>query len=53
MKNDFELIKKQFNDDITIYPISDVHLGSLEHNEKEWADFVSLRGEFRLYPLHP
>lgn len=40
MKNDFELIKKQFSDDITIYPISDVHLGSLEHNEKEWADFV-------------
>lgn len=40
MKNDFELIKKQFSNDITIYPISDVHLGSLEHNEKEWADFV-------------
>ena len=40
MKNDFELITKHFNSDITIYPISDVHLGSLEHNEKEWAEFV-------------
>lgn len=40
MQNDFKLITRQFSNDITIYPISDVHLGSLEHNKKEWADFV-------------
>lgn len=40
MENDFTLIVKQFDKDITIYPISDVHLGSLEHNESEWNKFV-------------
>lgn len=40
MKNDFEMIVHQFNKDIVIYPISDVHLGSLEHNEEEWNKFV-------------
>ena len=35
MKNDFEMIINQFDRDITIYPISDVHLGSLEHNSTE------------------
>ena len=40
MKKDFEMIIKQFNDDITIYPVSDVHLGSLEHNSDEWNKFV-------------
>ena len=40
MKNDFEMIKRRFNDSIVIYPISDVHLGSLEHNSAEWNTFV-------------
>ena len=42
MKNDFDLIVKKIhaNKDITIYPISDVHLGSLEHNRDEWIGFV-------------
>lgn len=40
MENDFKLIVKQFDEDITIYPISDVHLGSLEHNETEWKKFI-------------
>lgn len=40
MENDFTLITKTFADDITIYPISDVHLGSLEHNEEEWNKFI-------------
>ena len=33
MLNDFDLIKYHFpkNDDIEIYPISDVHLGAAEH----------------------
>ena len=40
MKNDFEMIINQFDRDITIYPISDVHLGSLEHNSTEWKKFI-------------
>ena len=40
MKSDFELITKRFNEDITIYPITDVHLGSVEHNSKEWGKFI-------------
>ena len=40
MENDFKLIVRDFDTDITIYPISDVHLGSLEHNSKEWKKFV-------------
>ena len=41
MENDFKLIVRDFDTDITIYPISDVHLGSLEHNKKEWDKFVN------------
>ena len=41
MLSDFELITHHFseNNDITIFPISDVHLGASEHMEKEWAEF--------------
>lgn len=41
MLKDFELIQHHFekNDDITIIPISDVHLGADEHMEKEWKSF--------------
>ena len=41
MLSDFELITYHFekNDDIIIYPISDVHLGAAEHMEKEWEYF--------------
>lgn len=41
MLSDFELIIHEFpeNEDIIIHPISDVHLGALEHNEKEWQRF--------------
>ena len=43
MQNDFDLIKYHFdkNDDIEIYPISDVHLGAAEHMEMEWDSFCS------------
>lgn len=41
MKNDFEMIINQFDRDITIYPISDVHLGALEHNQDGWEKFLS------------
>lgn len=42
MRRDFELIQHQFPDrqDITIIPISDVHLGAAEHLEREWENFI-------------
>lgn len=41
MLNDFELIAHSFpkGQDITILPISDVHLGAAEHLEREWKEF--------------
>lgn len=43
MYSDFELIHKQFTDrnDITIIPISDVHLGASEHMQTEWIHFIN------------
>lgn len=39
MLNDFDLIRHNFNGEISIYPISDVHLGALEHNKAAWQRF--------------
>lgn len=40
--NDFELICRDFKQgEVLIYPIADVHLGALEHREKEWNAFVN------------
>lgn len=41
MLNDFEIITKRFpeREDITIIPVSDVHLGAKEHMQKAWEDF--------------
>ena len=41
MLNDFEIITRHFpeNNDIKIYPISDVHLGAAEHLTAEWDNF--------------
>lgn len=41
MLSDFELIQHHFPDrnDITIYPISDVHLGAAEHLTRAWELF--------------
>ena len=41
MLNDFEIITRHFpeNNDIKIYPISDVHLGAAEHLAAEWDNF--------------
>lgn len=41
MLNDFEIITRRFpeNNDIKIYPISDVHLGVAEHLAAEWDNF--------------
>lgn len=40
MLADNQIITHHFNNDITIYPISDVHLGAAEHMEREWNDFT-------------
>lgn len=43
MLNDFEMIIHKFpNDDITIYPIADVHLGSQECMEQEFIKFINM-----------
>lgn len=42
MLNDFEMIKHRFDEEIIIFPISDVHFGALEHMEKEWLAFCKL-----------
>lgn len=41
MLSDFELIKHKMpsNNNITIIPIADVHLGAAEHMQNEWKDF--------------
>ena len=41
MLPDFKMIVKQIpeNNDITIYPIADVHLGAAEHLESAWREF--------------
>lgn len=43
MLNDFEIITKRFagNENITIIPISDVHLGAREHMQKAWEEFCA------------
>lgn len=42
MLNDFEMIVHEFNQPISIFPISDVHFGALEHKEREWAAFCDM-----------
>lgn len=41
---DFDLIIRHFpaNDDLRIYPISDVHLGAAEHMDKAWGEFLQM-----------
>lgn len=41
MLNDFELVSHSFpkGTDVTILPVSDVHLGASEHMERDWQDF--------------
>lgn len=43
MLSDFEMIvhRLEGNEDITIIPVSDVHLGAREHLRKEWDAFVT------------
>ncbi len=42
MMNDFEMVVHHFDEPITIFPISDVHFGALEHCSKEWLDFCKM-----------
>ena len=42
MLNDFKMITHEFNKDIKIFPISDVHFGALGHLGKEWNAFCDL-----------
>lgn len=42
MLNDFDMVVHHFNEPITIFPISDVHYGALEHKQKEWSDFCKM-----------
>lgn len=42
MLKDFEMVKHSFDNNITIFPISDVHYGALEHMQKEWNDFCKM-----------
>lgn len=39
--SDFHVISRRFTDrdDITIYPIADIHLGAAEHMEAAWREF--------------
>lgn len=40
MKDDFEVIKYKFDDEIRIIPIFDLHYGSIGCNLKEWKNFI-------------
>ena len=42
MLDDFVMVTHEFDHPITIFPISDVHFGALEHNEKAWTDFCEM-----------
>lgn len=42
MLNDFEMVVHEFNNPISIYAISDVHYGALEHCNKEWEAFCKM-----------
>ena len=41
MRSDFDLIVREFpnREDLTIIPVSDVHMGALEHMKDEWEKF--------------
>lgn len=40
MRSDFEVIQHKFPGDIKIYPIADVHFGSIQHQQKAWEQFL-------------
>lgn len=42
MKSDFEIIRYRFPGPVKIYPISDVHFGAINHQEREWTRFCNM-----------
>ena len=42
MLSDFIMIKHEFDNPITIIPISDVHYGACEHLQNEWTEFCKM-----------
>lgn len=40
MLDDYRMIVHQFDEEITVIPIADVHLGAIEHNTSAWEDFL-------------
>lgn len=44
MRSDYDLIVRQvpLADEVIIYPISDVHMGSIDHNKKAWEQFTDM-----------
>lgn len=42
MLKDFEMVLHEFNEPVTIFPISDVHFGALEHLSSEWTNFCKM-----------
>ena len=40
MLNDFDMVIHKFDNSITVIPVSDVHIGALEHNKTKWESFV-------------
>jgi predicted phosphodiesterase len=42
MKSDFEIIARRFEKPIHIYPIADVHFGSIQHRQREWERFLTM-----------
>lgn len=42
MFDDFQMITHEFNQPITIFPISDVHYGAIGHMEDAWTDFCRM-----------
>jgi predicted phosphodiesterase len=42
LQTEFDMIVHEFDQPITIFPISDVHYGAMEHLAKQWTDFCRL-----------
>ena len=40
MLDDYKMMVHQFDDEIDIIPIADVHLGAIEHNVDAWENFL-------------
>ena len=49
MLSEFDLIRHAFPEEITIYPVADVHLGAVEHAETQWQDFLKRVKEENAY----